>query len=228
MWIADGKNSSRGTFFPDAGCGSSRVFFQPLLDHALSKSIVQELGLARATQRPRRGRRSQACRGKRLEVCMNSRVFVGGIALAAGTVLCVFAARAADLPPVRAPAAVAPVAYAPPVYNWSGFYVGGNVGAGFADSSWSDPFTGAHNTFSKSGFIGGGQVGANWQINALVLGIEGDFDWTSLKGSGHDSHANLINTNTQWTSTVTGRVGAAFDRLLIYGKIGRASCRERV
>src|SRR5689334_18429538 len=165
--------------------------------------------------------------GKRLEACMNSRLFVGGMVLAAGTAFCCVTAQAADLPRPRAPAAVAPVAYAPPVYNWSGIYVGGNLGAAFASSSWSDPFTGAHDNFNKSGFLGGGQVGANWQINALVLGIEGDFDWTSLKGSGHDSHANLINTNTQWTSTVTGRVGAAFDRLLIYGKGGVAFAHDK-
>jgi len=157
---------------------------------------------------------------------MNSRAFVGGISLAAGTVICVVAAQAADLPPKRVPAAVAPVVYAPPVYNWSGFYVGGNLGAGFANSSWSDPITGAHNTFDKNGFIGGGQAGANWQINTLVLGIEGDFDWTGLKGSGHDSLGNTINTNTQWTSTVTGRVGAAFDRLLVYGKGGVAFAHD--
>ena len=96
---------------------------------------------------------------------MNSRAFVGGVALAAGTIVsaCVCtlvgigSAQAADLPPARVPAAVAPVIYAPPVYNWSGIYVGGNLGAGFASSSWSDPFTGANNTFSKDGFIGGGQ-----------------------------------------------------------------------
>jgi outer membrane immunogenic protein len=157
---------------------------------------------------------------------MNSRAFVGGIALAAGTVICICSAQAADLPPARAPAVVPPVAYAPPVYNWSGFYIGGNLGAGFASSSWSDFFTGAHDTFSKDGFIGGGQIGANWQINVLVLGIEGDFDWTGLKGSGHDSLANTINTNTQWTSTVTGRVGAAFDRLLVYGKGGVAFAHD--
>ncbi len=118
---------------------------------------------------------------------MNSRAFLGGIAFAAGTVVCVCSAQAADLPRRPAPAPVAPVAYAPPVYNWSGFYVGGNIGAGFANSSWTDPFTGAHDTFNKSGFLGGGQVGANVQFNALVLGIEGDFDWTGLKASGHDS-----------------------------------------
>jgi outer membrane immunogenic protein len=66
---------------------------------------------------------------------MNSRAFVGGIAFAAGSVFSVFSAQAADLPPARVPTAVAPVVYAPPVYNWSGFYVGGNLGAGFASSS---------------------------------------------------------------------------------------------
>jgi outer membrane immunogenic protein len=157
---------------------------------------------------------------------MNSRAFLGGIAVAAGTVGCICSAQAADLPRRPVPAPVAPVAYAPPVYNWSGFYVGGNVGAGFADSSWTDPFTGAHDTFNKSGFLGGGQVGANVQFNALVLGIEGDFDWTGLKASGHDSVGDTINTNTQWTSTVTGRVGAAFDRLLVYGKGGVAFAHD--
>jgi outer membrane immunogenic protein len=158
---------------------------------------------------------------------MNSRALVGGIAFAAGTMVCICSVQAADLPRRPAPAPVAPVAYAPPVYNWSGFYVGGNLGAGFADSSWTDPFTGAHDTFNKTGFIGGGQVGANWQINALVLGIEGDFDWTGLKAGGHDSLGNAIGANTQWTSTVTGRVGAAFDRLLVYGKGGVAFAHDR-
>jgi outer membrane immunogenic protein len=162
---------------------------------------------------------------------MNSRAFVGGIALAAGTIVsacaCICSAQAADLPRPRAPAPVAPVAYAPPVYDWTGIYVGGNLGAGFAHFSWSDPFTGANNTFDKTGFIGGGQIGANWQINALVLGIEGDFDWTGLKASGHDSAGNVINTNTQWTSTATGRIGAAFDRLLLYAKGGAAFAHDK-
>jgi outer membrane immunogenic protein len=157
---------------------------------------------------------------------MKLRVSVGGLVLAAGSVVCVCSAQAADLPMARAPAPVAPVAYAPPVYNWSGFYIGGNVGGGFADSRWSDPFTGATNTFNKDGFIGGGQIGANWQFNWLVLGVEGDFDWTGLKASGTDSVGDTINTNTQWTSTATGRVGAAFDRLLVYGKGGVAFAHD--
>jgi outer membrane immunogenic protein len=156
----------------------------------------------------------------------NLRGLAGGIALAAG--LCSLPhAQAADLPHPPPPPAVAPVAYAPPVYNWSGFYVGGHVGGGFADSSWSDPFTGGADTFNKGGFLGGGQIGFNAQFDALVLGLEGDLSWTGLKGSRLDSIGDTLSTNTQWTSTVTGRIGAAFDRLLVYGKGGVAFAHDK-
>lgn len=158
---------------------------------------------------------------------MTMRAFVGGLALAAGSVACVYSANAADLPPARMPPAVAPVSYAPPAYNWSGFYIGGHLGGGFADLSWSDPFTSGNDTFKKGGFLGGGQIGVNAQFNWLVVGLEGDFSWTGLKGSGTDSIGDTIATKTDWTSTVTGRVGAAFDRLLVYGKGGLAVARDR-
>jgi outer membrane immunogenic protein len=158
---------------------------------------------------------------------MTLRSLVAGVAFATGSVVCVCSASAADLPPAPRPQAVAPVVFAPPVYNWTGIYVGGNLGGGFANSSWSDPFIGGTNKFSKDGFIGGGQIGGNLQYNWLVVGVEGDFDWTGLRGSGTDSLRNAINTRTQWTSTVTGRVGAAFDRLLIYGKGGVAFADDK-
>ena len=158
---------------------------------------------------------------------MTLRAFVGGFALVAGSAVCVCAAQAADLPMRPAPAPVAPVAYAPPVYNWSGFYIGGHIGGGFEDSTWTDPFTGANDSFNNSGFLGGVQAGANAQFNWLVLGLEGDFSWTSLaKGTSTDSAGDSITTSPQWTSTVTGRVGAAFDRLLVYGKGGVAFAQD--
>jgi outer membrane immunogenic protein len=160
---------------------------------------------------------------------MMLRACVGGVALAAGAALSIVPAAAADLPPAPAAAPVAPVAYAPAaIYNWTGFYIGGHAGAGYAGSSWSDPFTGGTNTFNSGvGFLGGGQIGANYQLNVLVLGVEGDFSWTGLKGSAADSIGDTINTNTNWTSTVTGRVGAAFDRLFVYGKGGLALARDQ-
>jgi len=156
------------------------------------------------------------------------RAFVGGFVLAAGTAFSVCAAAAADLPPgPPPPPPVPPIAYAPPVYNWTGIYFGGHVGAGYAGSSWSDPITGAgSDSFSSWGFLGGAQVGGNIQFNRLVLGVEGDFSWTNIKNKGTDSIGDALSTNVPWTSTVTGRVGAAFDRLLLYGKGGVAFAQD--
>jgi outer membrane immunogenic protein len=160
---------------------------------------------------------------------MMSRAFLGGLALAAGTAFGLGSVVAADLPPAPRLAPVAPVVYAPQVYDWTGFYIGGHLGGGFANSSWSDPFTGGSDTFHSAGFLGGGQVGVNAQFNALVVGLEGDFSWTGLglKGSGVNSLGDSINTKVDWTSTVTGRVGAAFDRLLVYAKGGLALADDK-
>jgi outer membrane immunogenic protein len=198
--------------------------------HALS----EVLRLSPARQSPATGRKvegwgEQLGRGWRLKMML--RALFGGFAFAAGNALCIVCAAGADLPLPQKAAPVPPTAYvpAPEIYNWSGFYVGGHIGGGFADSSWSDPFTGGNNTFNSLGFLGGGQVGANVQFNWLVLGVEGDFSWTGLglKGSGTDSAGNAINTDVSWTSTVTGRVGAAFDRLLIFGKGGVAFAQDQ-
>ena len=60
--------------------------------------------------------------------------------------------------------------------------------------------TGGNNTFTiGAGFLGGGQIGASYQWNALVLGVEGDFNWAGLKGSGSDFLGDSIGTETQWT-----------------------------
>jgi outer membrane immunogenic protein len=157
-------------------------------------------------------------------------VFAGGVAAAVLASVWINSAAAADLPPAPQPVPAAmPPAYMPASYNWSGFYIGGHLGGGFANSAWSDPFTGANNTFNSLGFLGGGQLGFNAQWNALVLGLEGDFTWTGagLKGHGTDSIGNSINTTVNWTSTVTGRIGAAFDSLLIYGKGGLALAQDQ-
>ena len=69
----------------------------------------------------------------------------------------------------------------------------------------------------------------NAQFNALVVEVEGDFTWTGsgLRGSGTDSASNAINTTVDWTSTVTGRAGVAFDRVLVYGKGGVAFADDK-
>jgi outer membrane immunogenic protein len=159
---------------------------------------------------------------------MKSRFLSGAIALAVAAAAPVFSAHAADLPPAPAMPVKAPIAYAPKLFDWTGIYVGGHLGGGFSESSWSDPITGIGNgTFNNFGFLGGAQAGANVQFNRLVLGLEGDFSWTGLKASSRDSIGEAIGTNVPWTSTITGRVGAAFDRLLIYGKGGFALAQDQ-
>lgn len=161
---------------------------------------------------------------------MSSRTLLGGLVITAGTALSLGSAAAADLPVPAAPPAAAPVVYGAPNYSWTGFYLGAHIGGAYGASSWSDPITGGNNTSNSMGFLGGGQVGANVQFNALVLGIEGDFSWTGgmgLNNNGTDSLGNALNTKPNWTSTVTGRIGMAFDRLLIYGKGGLALAQDQ-
>jgi outer membrane immunogenic protein len=137
------------------------------------------------------------------------------LALAAGS-----QAFAADLPPMAAPPPRAPAAYVPvsPAYNWSGFYLGINGGYGFGTSDWSAPgFTSASN--SPNGFLIGGTAGFNYQVSQFVFGVEGDIDWTDLKGTCSPS---VCETQNSWLGTVRGRLGFALDRVLFYGTGGGA------
>jgi len=134
---------------------------------------------------------------------MTLRALVGGLALAAGTAFSVGCAAAADLPPgLPPPPPLAPIAYAPPVYNWTGIYFGGHLGAGYAGSSWSDHITGGSDNFSSWGFLGGAQVGGNIQFDRLVLGVEGDFG--RELGLDNDFAAKVIKS--------VGNYGEIFER----------------
>jgi outer membrane immunogenic protein len=157
------------------------------------------------------------------------RAFLGVTVIAGATLFYLGRAQAADLaaaPTSMTPAA--PVAYAPQIYSWSGIYVGGQIGEAYSSSTWSDPFAPTTNdNFTSWGFLGGAQVGANAQFDRLVIGVEGDFSWLNSNSQGTDSLGEALNTNVQWTSTVAGRVGAAFNRLLVYGKGGLALAEDQ-
>ena len=119
---------------------------------------------------------------------MKRLLIAGALAFAAtGSVL------AADLPQA-APPPQAPAVYVPtvaPVYNWGGIYFGANGGYGFGNSEWSDPNNlAAPNTgnFSTTGFLVGPTVGVNFQTDAFVFGIEGDFDASWLDGKSSSGY----------------------------------------
>jgi outer membrane immunogenic protein len=113
----------------------------------------------------------------------------------------------------------------PPPFIWTGFYVGGNIGGAWANSTLSDNVTSISFDRDNNGFTGGVQVGYNVQIRNVVLGIEWDFDWTSIDTSGTLSIPGIAgalqaSADTEWITTLAGRIGLALERTLVYVKIG--------
>ncbi len=133
--------------------------------------------------------------------------------------------------PIRGMPTKAPV-IAARTYDWTGFYLGGFIGAVTADTGWSslaatnlslaDPFTSVH----AAGFIGGGTWGYNQQFGNIVAGFEADLGWTNASGGRSvPCTSGLLFTceaSLGWLSTINGRFGYAFDRLLVYAKGGLA------
>jgi len=145
------------------------------------------------------------------------------VALTAGQI-----ASAADLGVKRAPPPVAPAYVPAPVFSWTGFYIGGNLGAAWTSGTVTDNFG---NSFSKSQqavFTGGGQVGANYQWTWLVLGVEADFDWLANNNNSSNAVSTPIgalqfSANDRWITMLAGRVGVAFPTLsnwLFYARGG--------
>ena len=126
-------------------------------------------------------------------------------------------AAAADLPPAPQQYYKAP-AFVPPVYSWTGFYLGVNGGGALGNSNWDTA-----GSFNTTGGLVGGTIGYNYQIGMAVLGVEGDIDWASIKGSS--SAAGCLagcTTSNSWLGTARGRLGYAADRFMPYVTGGAA------
>jgi outer membrane immunogenic protein len=118
-------------------------------------------------------------------------------------------AMAADL--AARPYTKAPVAAAA-VYNWTGFYIGGFGGYAWENTS-TDPKM-------KGGFVGG-TVGYNWQASNIVFGLEADGAWADVNASATAAGVT-VGSKTDALGTVRGRVGVAFDQVLLYATGGYA------
>ena len=156
-------------------------------------------------------------------------LFVGGLMLPLlGTSL----VEAADLQINRAPT-FAP----PPGFSWTGFYLGGNVGAGIGTTETSVgvgpalsalsgmPITATAPLVSETsnGFVSGIQAGYNWQTGVFVFGVEGDLDAAGLQGTAPCAVVLNCTIKHNWFADITGRVGVvAVERTLIYIKGGVA------
>src|SRR5919202_4375186 len=175
---------------------------------------------------------------------MIRKLLLGGVA-AGGLLAAALPASAADLRAVPAPAPViAPVV---PVFSWTGWYIGGNVGgkwgkysgsvtaapvAGFPATGGGDFFDFNTNHDGHDGAVlGGGQLGFNWQTGIWVFGVEGDIDATDVKrdvvlgfapGGGVFTTGDVFRFKNEWQASVRGRGGFAFDRFLVYATGGVA------
>ena len=150
-----------------------------------------------------------------------------GVTIALGQV-----ALAADLPR-KAPAYVPPPA--PPLYVWTGCYVGANVGAAWAHVDVDNVTTGGSiSRTSNTGFAGGGQIGCDYQMGAWVVGIRNMFDGTSISGSRTFADprtfagTGTVDTKVNWFDTLTARGGYLIQpNLLFYVQGGAAWARAQ-
>jgi outer membrane immunogenic protein len=141
-------------------------------------------------------------------------------------------AVAADL--AVAPAGMPTKAVMAAAYSWTGFYIGVHGGGGWNKFTGSDPTTPGDpaSSVNGSGAVAGGQIGGNYQIGNVVLGLEGTYAWSDIKVSDGGPFAGgtgfTATFKNDYIATVAGRVGYAFDRVLIYGKGGAAFTRDRL
>lgn len=121
----------------------------------------------------------------------------------------------------------------PPECNWTGLYIGVNVGGQWGHSedrdvdgySTADP--GNIWGYDESGVIAGGTIGYNFQWNWLVLGIEGDLGYMNLDGSGKSTFDQRVfagdthgETSSDFYTTIRGRLGIALGHWLFYATGG--------
>jgi outer membrane immunogenic protein len=137
--------------------------------------------------------------------------------------------KAADLGAPIAPS----VPYMEPMFNWTGFYIGANIGGGWAGGNIVDSLDGvSFGSGTHGAFIGGGQIGYNYQISPnIVLGAEWLMDGFASHNSSNIAFVPAFgdffqaSTTTDWLTTLTGRVGVTspqWDHWLIYAKGGAA------
>jgi outer membrane immunogenic protein len=122
----------------------------------------------------------------------------------------------------------------PPASNWTGFYLGGNIGSGTARDRTVLNVGGVGGiteffNLSPDGINGGIQAGYNWQAMNWVFGVEADIQASSQR----DNRACVLtcvpgasiaayDATLPWFGTARGRVGYSVGSSLFYATGGYA------
>ena len=126
-----------------------------------------------------------------------------------------------------------PAPVLPPIYDWTGFYIGANGGWGQSRNCWdivdATGFALASGCRERSGGLVGGQIGYRWQANQWVFGIEAQGDWADLSNQRVSLIDPLFSTRTQTDAIglFTGQIGYAWNQALFYVKGGAAVTSNR-
>src|SRR5664279_5856293 len=116
-----------------------------------------------------------------------------------------------------------------PIFSWTGFYLGGDVGYAWGRDTTTEYFTGTNTLtglrwdYAPKGAIGGLFAGANYQVSAIVMGVETDIELANINGGFNDpALGGAGNTKIDWQGSLRGRLGFAVDKALFYGTGGLA------
>src|SRR5262245_27771778 len=112
-------------------------------------------------------------------------------------------------------------AYAAPIYNWTGFYLGAHLGGAFSSDNNFNGLSAGNNGNGR--FLGGLQVGADWQLNPnFVVGVEGQYSWLSGNVGAVFPGGYAYTNDQRGLGSITGRVGYTWGPGLLYVKGGYA------
>ena len=111
-----------------------------------------------------------------------------------------------------------------PVFTWTGFELGVQVGGGVARTSVnvegdSAPFPvfPSSASYDSTGPFGGIHLGFNYQFaSPIVVGVQLEYNFAGITGTASAPPLNLLNTAVREFGSADGRIGVAFNRMLIY------------
>jgi outer membrane immunogenic protein len=148
-------------------------------------------------------------------------------------------ALAATAPLFAADLAVkAPPNIPPPLFSWTGCFVGGHVGGAVREDRLTSTL-GRSGSFDAGGFVGGGQIGCDYQFaGGWVVGAEGRAAWTSLKSTNAGTVVfpaigvtvpSQRTTSSDYLASATVRLGySVADRWLVFARGGAAWTNEKI
>lgn len=123
-----------------------------------------------------------------------------------------------------------------PSFVWTGGYVGLHAGYAWGrendnQSEYFEDVIEPGDRFDVDGFIGGIHAGYNWQSGSFVYGVEGDLDYTNVKGGSDFDYGQVaghLSLDSDWQGSLRLQLGYAVDTWMFYGTGGVAFGRAKM